>query len=283
MKAIENAEEEDFLALLDKIRSDTGFDVRQYKPSFIKRRLAIRLRARGSNSYRGYMRLLDDDPDEYRSLLDCLTINLSCFFRDEAAFKAVRDVVLAPLIRAKRERRERQIRVWSAGCAKGEEAYSVAILLHELLGSAINDWSIDIRGTDCDARALARARRGIYEDFSLRDVDEAYVRGYFLRDRGYEIKPEIKALVKFEQHDLITDPPPQRLDLILCRNVLFYFSREQQERLLRCFHTALNKGGYLVIGRTEILLPTVSRLFLPADPREHIYIKRQIVRTKVRY
>ncbi|MFB0546515.1 MAG: protein-glutamate O-methyltransferase CheR [Anaerolineae bacterium] len=279
---IGNAEEEDFLALLDKIRYDTGFDVRQYKSSFIKRRLAIRLRARGSNSYRGYMRFLDDDPDEYRYLLDCLTINLSCFFRDEAAFKAVRDVVLAPLIRAKRERRERQIRVWSAGCAKGEEAYSVAILLHELLGSAINDWSIDIRGTDCDARALARARRGIYEDFSLRGVDEAYVRGYFLRDQGYEVKPEIKALVKFEQHDLITDPPPQRLDLILCRNVLFYFSREQQERLLRCFHTALNKGGYLVIGRTEILLPTVSRLFLPADPREHIYIKRQIVRTKVR-
>jgi len=262
-----------FRSLLKKIRRERGLDCSQYKPTFLKRRLAVRLRARGVESYREYMRLLDDE--EYEKLFEALTINLSYFFRDGTTFEALRDKVLKPLLQEKARRGSRLVRVWSAGCASGEEPYSIAILFHELLGADLKNWYISIRATDLDARALAKAKRGIYGKFSFRGTDPGYIRRYFIpfSDREYALKPEIKAMVKFEQRDLITDPPPRCLDLIFCRNVLIYFSREQQERLFAIFHEALNERGYLVIGKTEVLMGATARLFRPLDVRERIYVK----------
>ena len=266
-------EDRDLLAFLEKVRRERGLDCHQYKLNFLKRRLAVRLRARGVESYREYMRLLDDE--EYEKLFEALTINLSYFFRDDTTFEALRDKVLRPLLQEKAEQGSRLVRVWSAGCAGGEEPYSVAILFHELLGGELQNWRIRILATDLDAGALERAKRGVYGEFSFRGVDPAYIARYFTRlsQREYAIKPEIAAMVKFERRDLIADPPPRRLDLILCRNVLIYFSREQQRRLLRAFHSALNDGGYLVIGKTEVLMGTAARLFKPLDLKERIYIK----------
>jgi len=267
-------EERGFVALLDKVQRERGFDCRQYKVNFLKRRLAVRLRARGVESYREYARLLD--VEEYGKLFEALTINLSYFLRDRTVFEALRDKVLKPLIQEKARLGSRLIRVWSAGCASGEEPYSVAILLSELLGADLENWRISIRATDLDAGALEKARRGVYSEFSFRGADPDYQGRYFapFSDREYSLKPTIKALVKFEQHDLLADPPPRRLDLILCRNVLIYFSRQQQERLFSIFHEALNERGYLVTGKTEILSPFASKLFEPLDWREHIYVKR---------
>jgi len=267
---MENGE---LLHLLDKVRRERGLDCRQYKINFLKRRLAVRLRARGVESYREYMQLLDDE--EYEKLFEALTINLSYFFRDGSAFEALRDKVLKPLLQEKAERGSRLVRIWSAGCASGEEPYSIAILLHELLGQDLKNWRIRILATDLDAGALEKARRGVYGKFSFQGVDPAYIARYFtpLPPKEYAIKPEIAAMVKFERRDLIADPPPRRLDLILCRNVLIYFTREQQRKLLLTFHQALNDEGYLLIGKTEVLMGPAARLFRPLDPREHIYVK----------
>jgi len=224
-------------------------------------------------SYREYMRLLDDE--EYEKLFEALTINLSYFFRDGTTFEALRDKVLRPLLREKAEQGSRLVRVWSAGCAGGEEPYSVAILFHELLGGELQNWRIRILATDLDAGALEKARRGVYDEFSFRGMDPRYLRRYFdpVSQGEYAIKPQVAALVKFERHDLIADPPPRRLDLILCRNVLIYFSREQQGRLLKTFHRALNDRGYLVIGKTEVLM---ARLFKPLNLKERIYVKAAV-------
>ena len=268
-------EDQEFRALLERIKRERGLDCRQYKVNFLKRRLAVRLRARGVESYREYLRLLDDE--EYEKLFEALTINLSYFFRDKTVFEALREKVLKTLIQEKLEGSSRLIRVWSAGCAGGEEPYSVAILLDELLGADLGNWRISIRATDLDAGALEKARRGVYSEFSFRGADPDYIKRYFtpLSDREYSLQPEIKALVKFERHDLLADPPPHYLDLILCRNVLIYFSRQQQERLFAIFHDALGEGRYLVTGKTEILSPFASQLFEPLDWREHIYIKKR--------
>ena len=271
--------EDDFLALLDKVRRERGFDGTQYKANFLQRRFAVRLRATKAGSYREYSRILDSDPAEYDRLFSALTINLTYFFRDETVFQAVRHAVLEPLIRERAGRGQRLIRVWSAGCATGEEPYSVAILFHELLGDDLKNWRIRIYATDLDAETLDKARRGIYSDFSFRGVDREYVERYFVHNHGgYEIRPEIKALVRFERRDLLADPPPRRMSLILCRNVLIYFDREQHEQVFAAFHRALDKGGYLVLGKTEILTGAATELFEIVNLREHIYRKREVVR-----
>ncbi len=266
-------EERGFLALLDKVQRERSLDCHQYKVNFLKRRLAVRLRARGAESHREYMRLLDDE--EYDKLFETLTINLSYFFRGGTSFEALRAKVLKPLLQEKARRGNRSVRIWSAGCAGGEEPYSIAILFHELLGKDLKRWQIRIHATDLDASALEKARRGVYGEFSFRGVNPKYIAQYFthLSQSEYTIRPEVAALVKFERRDLIADPPPHRLDLILCRNVLIYFSREQQRRLLTAFHRTLNDGGYLMVGMTEVLMGATARLFDPLDLRERIYIK----------
>ena len=173
---MEGSEDRDLLALLDKVRRERGLDCRQYKISFLKRRLAVRLRARKVESYREYMRLLDDE--EYKKLFEALTINLSYFFRDTSVFKALRDEVLEPLLRRKEEQGRLSLRIWSAGCASGEEPYSVAILLREILGKEIDRWRISLLATDLDVGALERAKRGVYGECSLRGVDPAYIARY---------------------------------------------------------------------------------------------------------
>jgi chemotaxis protein methyltransferase CheR len=274
--SVGETEDRNLQALLDKVQRERGLDCRQYKVNFLKRRLAVRMRIRGAESYREYMRLLDDD--EYTKLFQSLTINLSYFFRDETAFEAVRDKVLRTLIQEKAKGRSRLIRVWSAGCAGGEEPYSIAILFHELLGKDLKDWQVRIYATDLDTGTLEKARRGVYNEFSFRGVDPKYIARYFnpLSQGEYAVKPEVAALVRFERLDLIADSPPRRLDLILCRNVMIYFSREQQLRLLAIFHHSLRDGGYLVIGKTEVLMGAMAKLFKPLDLRERIYTRTAV-------
>ena len=268
--------DEGFDSLLRRIKHERGLDCHQYKANFLKRRLAVRMRARGVESYREYARLLDDE--EYERLFDALTINLSFFFRDRTAFEALRDKVLRPLIRQKAGRGNRLIRVWSVGCASGQEPYSVAILFDELLGDELHDWQIRIHATDLDATAIEKAKRGVYRESSFRGADPVYTERYFtaVSPGEYAISPKVAAMVKFARHNLIGDPLARRLDLILCRNVLIYFSRELQEKLLSRFHSALNDEGCLVMGKTEILMGAAARLFKPLDLRERIYVKATV-------
>lgn len=267
-----NNDDPTLASLLDKIRRERGLDCSQYKPSFLKRRLAVRLRARGVDSYQAYSRLLDDR--EYDRLFDTLTINLTCFFRDASTFATLRDQILRPLLEARDRQGQRRFRAWSAGCASGEEPYSLAILLHQMLGPRIADWQLSILGTDLDERRLEQARSGVYGPFSFRGTQWPDLDRFFtVTAQGHALVPEVKALVRFRRHDLISEKPPGRFDLILCRNVLIYFRRSQQTRIFTNFHQALHRNGILVLGRTEILPAEVASLFEMLNLRERIYRK----------
>lgn len=265
--------EADFQALIRKIRRERQVDLSLYKPSFVQRRLAARLRARGVTTYRAYMRLLDEE--EYGNLFDTLTINYTSFFRDASTFQALRDGVLRPLIREKERHGIRRLHIWSAGCASGEEAYSLAILVTQILGSHIHHWGVHILGTDIDDAKLALAREGVYAPASFRGVAWPHIERYFIRDgERRRVRPELKKLVRFQRHDLLHNDPPRRFDVILCRNVLIYFQRHRQNRILQNFHKALYPGGYLVLGKTEILPLDFAPYFEVVNRREHIYRKR---------
>jgi chemotaxis methyl-accepting protein methylase len=259
-------------ALLDQIRRERGLDLRLYKPSFLERRLAVRLRARGCSDYTAYGKLLFRDPEEYGPLLNTLTINLTRFFRDATTFQVIEEKYLPELLKVRAS--SRRLRIWSAGCAAGEEPYSLAIMLCEIMGSALRRWQVEIIATDVDEDVLETARRGLYESFSFQGLApryETWIERYFSPGQKRQLSDEIRPMVSFQHFDLVRDPPPANLDLLLCRNVLIYFDRELQDRLYRAFHEALRTEGFLVLGKTEILPLTWSQSFVPVDLREHIY------------
>lgn len=262
--------------LVEKIRCDRGFDGKQYKPNFLKRRLSVRMRARGAASYREYQNLLYADPDEYPLLMSALTINLSYFFRDGEVFLSIRDDILTPLIQQRAKAGRRHLTIWSAGCAGGEEPYSIAILIWELLGLGLKRWRLEILATDIDDEALRQARGGQFTSFSFHGVSGEFLAPYFTHQGNHHlIRPELRRLVTFRQHDLMNGNLPNTgpFDLILCRNVLIYFSRQQQARVLPSLHRALRPGGHLVLGKIEMPLVSAANLFQVTDPRLHIYAK----------
>jgi chemotaxis protein methyltransferase CheR len=216
--------------------------------------------------------LLRHDPAEYGLLLDALTINLTRFFRDTTTFQAIEEKLLPELL--ERQSAKRRLRIWSAGCAAGEEAYSLAIMLRERLGADLPHWRLEILATDLDSKALDKARQGLYDSFSFQRLSpryQAWIERYFTPDCRRRLAAEVRGRVTFRRHDLIQDPPPTGLDLILCRNVLIYFDRPQQDRLYSAFHQALRADGFLVLGKTEIMPMAWGHHFVPLDRREHIY------------
>ena len=249
----------------------------QYKDRFLRRRLTVRMRARGANTYQDYLGVLRADPGEIDALVAALAINVSSFFRDAPVFDALRHAVLSPLLAERAQRGERTISIWSAGCASGEEPYSIAIVLKELLKEEFTCWNIAIQATDVDAGALARGRRGRYPPSSFRDPQAEYVqRNFVLEDGDYTLDPEIRRVVTFQQHDLTRQPPPSRYDLIFCRNVLIYFNRERQSELVQRLVESLSPGGYLVLGMVEMIPMSliISGRLEAVDGRLRIYRKR---------
>lgn len=258
--------------LLESIRQERGLDLASYKESFLRRRLDVRLQARGCPDYASYGRLLRQDREEFALLLEVMSINLTRFFRDASTFQAIEEEILPQLLAARAG--QRRLRVWSAGCAAGEEPYSLAIMLRGLLGADLPNWQLEIVATDIDRRALQRARRGVYDLFSFRALSPRYqaqIDDYFTRGPQRQLDDRIRDMVHFERHNLAHDPAPVDLDLILCRNVLIYFERPQQERLYRSFHRVLREDGFLVLGKTEVMPMKWSPYFPVVNVREHIY------------
>lgn len=264
----------DLELLLRYIAQERGIDCRKYKSNFLVRRLASRMRVHHVSDYQAYLHILKKYPEEMDALLDNLTINLTYFFRDQSVFEALRDEVLTPLIRQRDYAGRRHLRLWSAGCATGEEAYSLAILLHQMLGTSLPHWDVSILATDLDEKALQKARAGVYDMFSFREVSAQELAPFFTTQNGrHHLIPEIKSLVNFQRHDLLGNTYPTNMDVILCRNVLIYFTREQHDHIFAMFHRALRDGGVLITGKTEILLGPTAALFKPINLREHIYRK----------
>jgi chemotaxis protein methyltransferase CheR len=263
--------DEGLAALLEKLADERGFQGDAYKRGCLRRRIAVRMRAKGAASLEQYTALLDIDPGEYERLVDALTINVTKFYRNRETW----DVLAHRVLPALWERRAGSIRCWSVGCASGEEPYTLAILLHELARESARRGMIRIDATDLDSGALARAESGEFESSAFDEMPDPLIARYFGREAPRRLDPEIQRLVKFRHHDLLTAAPPAPpYDLILCRNVLIYFDRRTQERVFERFVDALASDGYLVLGKVESLVgPARSQLVLE-DLRERVYRRR---------
>jgi chemotaxis protein methyltransferase CheR len=264
----------DFLSLKQKIFRFTSLDLGQYKDTYLQRRIGVRMRCCGSKAYMDYSNFLDSNPTEYDQLMDDLTINVTQFFRDSIVFKAMEEEVLPLLIYEKVKHGKNDITIWSAGCSSGEEPYSIAIMLRELLGEEQNNFNVKIIGSDIDDFSLEAASVGKYLPRQLTNVKKEYLERYFKLDgEMYQISPDIMDMVDFRKIDLIASKPPARFDCIFCRNVVIYFTRDMQEHLYMKFFNALNHGGYFVMGNTETLVGEASHLLTTFKSRERIYQK----------
>ncbi len=260
------------LTLLTQVRERNGIDFSQYKRPTILRRLQRRMAATGTLDLAGYLHFLEQHPEEYARLIASFLIHVTEFFRDPELFAALREQVLPELIaHAAEQGTDHELRVWSAGCATGEEAYSLAMLVAEALGERLPQFRVSIFATDVDNEAVAFARRGVYPDAALAHVPLELRARYFTQlDGGYEVTPQLRSLVIFGQHDLGQRAPFPHIDLVLCRNVLIYFTPELQQRALQLFAFALRDGGYLALGKAETVKP-LGAYFAAAHERLKLY------------
>ncbi len=268
---LEEQDPEGFAALALKIAADSGFRCDAYKPRCLQRRIAVRMRARAVHTYADYARVLDDDAQEYDRLLDALTINVTKFFRNWETFEAVASLVVPALLTLDVPR----VRIWSAGCASGEEPYSIAVLLleHARITAQTDALArIAIMGTDIDRGSLRTGEVGRYAEAAFADTPPELRERWFGAPPGGVVPDAARSMVSFVRRDLLRDGPPDAAHhLIFCRNVLIYFDRGAQDRLIRGFHDALAPGGVLVLGKVESLIGDLRELFVPVDARQRIY------------
>jgi len=262
---------DDFSVLTRKISVERGFGCASYKEKCLRRRIAVRMRARGVHTYTDYARILDADAGEYDRLLDALTINVTKLFRNWEAYASLAENVIPTLW----HRETPNIRVWSAGCSSGEEPYSLAVLFHRFAavsGMLPQIGRVDVLGTDIDRRSLEAAERGGFQESDFTDTPDDLRKRYFERVAPFTVSPTIRGMVRFETRDMLKDGPPGGShDLIVCRNVLIYFDRETQERLFDTFYQAMPPGGFLMLGKVETLLGRARSQFAPVDARERIF------------
>jgi chemotaxis protein methyltransferase CheR len=267
-----SADDAAFAALARQIAQTSGFTVEAYKDKCIRRRIAVRMRACGVHSYDDYRALLSRSPAEYERLRDALTINVTRFYRNAETWNVIRRSVLPALF----DRPRVELRVWSAGCASGEEPYTLAMLAAEMLeqagrGAELSRLTID--ATDIDRASLDRAQSACYRREGLTEMPLEVARAYF-EDAGEQrrVIDRVRRRVQVRPHDLSRDPPPRTdYDLILCRNVVIYFDRPMQERLFGAFADALLPEGFLVLGKVETLFGVARDRLALVDPRERVY------------
>jgi len=242
-----------------------------YKPNHFLRRLHARMKRVGTKTYREYHKLLEIEPTEFNLLKENYSINVTRFFRDKELFISLEKIVL-PTILAKNSR---NIRIWSAGCAIGPEPYSLAILMKDLEGkTSVN--KVLLLATDINQGLLLEAKKGIYTKQSLEEMDPSRIMKYFKpSDSGlFQISTQLRDAVTFQQHDLRSSPPAKDFDLIMCRNVLIYFSRSQSKIFFQHFYSSLKPHGYLVLGKCEVLPQFMKDKFEIIDTRNRIYRRK---------
>lgn len=264
-------------SLLEKVYRDGGYDFREYKRGTVKRRLERRLNATGSRTYPDYMQFLDTHPEEYQKFAEYLTIKVSAFFRSPNSFQQVAELVLPELVAYKRNQGKRSLRFWSTACARGEEPYSIAILLAEFLGHQWQDFDISILATDISQWALSEAQAGIYSLKDIGNLPTTTRERYFTRHgEGYEVRDDIRQMVSFSYFDLTSTmrQPFLNLDCIFCCNVLIYLQKHLQERVLEMIYKSLATPGYLILGEVETPTGNLREKLECLDTKAKIYKKR---------
>lgn len=263
------------LDILLLLRTRTGHDFKHYKRATVLRRIERRLQVTAQPDLPSYYEYLENSSEEAKQLLGDMLIGVTNFFRDREAFEALERHVLGPLMSTSEDNKRRdEVRIWSAGCSTGEEAYSLTILCTEHQKLEPNPLKVQVFATDIDERAIAVGRAGAYSEAIITDVPPTRLRQYFMKEgEHYRVRKEIREKVLFAKHSLLADPPFSQIDLIVCRNLLIYLDRDIQREMLQMFHFALKPGGYLFMGSSESA-DACPDLFTPVDKRNRIFRAR---------
>jgi len=255
------------------IKKYKAIDLTLYRKSFLSRRVRSRFYATKVNSVQDYILELKRDPQEWSHFLNALSINVSEFFRDPEVFEYLKENCLPELIDKKSEMDEKVIRCWSCGCSYGEEAYSLAILFKERLKRNNDEFLVKIKATDVEEHALEKAKIGEYAKASLAKVEKEILGKYFLSvsPDTFKVRDEIKKMVTFQKHNILTDSFFTNLDLIFFRNVKIYLSESESKLILLNLAKSLNRDGYLVLGKVETVESSLRNIFRPIETTNKIY------------
>lgn len=259
------------LTIFALLRARTNHDFSHYKRPTLLRRIGRRMQVHGVADLAAYAEVLQHQPDEVQALLRDLLISVTNFFRDPTAWKTL-ETLLPQLFMGKHA--DDQVRVWVAGCASGEEAYTVAMLLSEYAATLEQPPRIQVFASDIDEAAIRAARQGLYRETIAVDIAPERLARFFIAELGrYRVKPELRDLVLFAVHNLLRDPPFSHLDLVTCRNVLIYLNRDAQEQILKLFHFTLQPNGALLLGTSESV-DSLPSLFTPIDKHQRLFQRR---------
>jgi len=263
-----------FAALKELFVREKGFDLEAYKERCILRRIYLKVRSKGHSDLGAYYRFLSRHPEELEHLFQYLTINVTEFFRNPSAFQYLERTIF-PRVMAE-HRLHGTFEVWSAGCSSGEEPYSLAIALLRARRRHRLSTPVHVLATDIDTAILDRARRGVYSRDSLKNLKEEDIKEFFRQtEEGYSPSSEVRECVTFSASDILKNKPASMHSLIVCRNLLIYFSRENQERVITDFSRNLFEGGYLMLGKAETLIGRNRLYFESISPTERIYRLRE--------
>ena len=264
----------DIEELIGFVAAECGTDLSKYRRSCLRRRVGLRMTTVGCSDLEGYMEHLQEHPEELKMLLDAVTIHVTDFFRDTDVFDTLYNRVFPEIIGKKLVDGGGRIRIWSAGCSTGEETYSIAILLLELLRKEHIALRPRVYGTDISEEACRFARQGTYADRRSCGIPGRLLKRYFEMDGDTcRVAQLVKNHVKFQVHDLFSRPPFPALDLVVCRNVLIHFNQQARSAVLNNFHSVMIPGGILVLGKSEAITGPELSMFELTDPRSKIYQK----------
>lgn len=259
----------DFEALVGYLATEPGFELAGFSPSMVARAVRHRMRETGAASLEAYRGLVESDPGEAAPLSHAIFLAYTAFFRDPAHWEFLARRAVPEMLAAA----GRPVRIWSAGCASGEEAYTLAIVMAEALGAVELEGRVEIHATDTDDEALAHARAAVYQEEELRPVPARLRRRYFARTAGgHRVVPALVRAVAPARHDLLGPAPFAGVDLAVCRHTLMYFGPSEQERILASLHAALRPGGFLFLEATD-RLPGHAERFAPLSPEHPVFVR----------
>lgn len=285
----ENTKDEQFIIIRDKVKLASGIDINNYRREFVFRCLSNRIYRMGLASVAEYIEFLDEVKEEVMNFCQALSVYHSEFVRDPVKYQVIKDVIIPEVVMNNMRRAglasaggvktdKARLKIWCAGCAGGEEPYSMAMVISDLLGKDAANWSVSIIATDINEGLLEKARKGIYsrDELKRKGLPTAYIQQYFDDAGGDElsIKENIRQMIRFEKGDLTACRPNKGMDIIMCRNVLIYIEKNVETRIIGDFYECLNSGGYLILGNSEILDDSFFCKFRKMKTKNEFYYKK---------